>query len=453
MENESGPEGEIVKPKEGRLPEWIKHHPKTAALFIASPIAAAGAIIGAVSQIESGGPSDTGDFGSPTQTLVLETPPPTADATVIPIETPRPITTPTETPTPTPPPAGEPTPTPTERPQLGSWTVEVEYSEPSHFRTLEQDQAILASVMDKFPHIGNVKVILTSGRTSAIFLNPNLQEPIVIKAGRNAYEFERKLTHEFAHLFDIKQEENYQRLAPYYSEEQLAQMRSLSDQLIAKWRNYPSIEKMFAPDKTGQTIKNHFTAYPDALFVIQSDPLTVPGYEWRFPLEEPIFAPHLDTAILENLSTDIPEDQESYLNFPQFYQGEKTKMDTLKNSGPVHNLALTILEENMPHLANWQWTSTHPNLRLDSRFLRDYYRQVLPVFEQIVLLQALGTNDARLTSIFTRDQIQDMRNKYQILVAGIDRELLTTIYEQVLIGAEQEELISQLHGIIWSNFR
>jgi len=231
----------------------------------------------------------------------------------------------------------------------------------------------------------------------------------------------------------------------YYSDEELQQLQELSQAVVEKWRNYPHIDKLFSPEKSGRTTLNRFTAYPDAVFLQESIDLKVPGQEWHYPLNQPIFESNINRTEIEALANEIPQTQESlYRNIEEFFNGEKTRLDQLQD--PVNKLALTLIQENLPYLKNWQWTSTQ-NLKLDERYLRSYYQQILPRYQEIVLLCALGNNDPRLSQYFSEDDLQSKRAQYDILVAESNRELFETVYEAVMMG-EQEDLITQYHSIV-----
>lgn len=431
------------KPVARHLSEWLRDKAKlkTFLKYATPPVAVATiGFLAYLGSAELSGGSSPDQIVAPPPTIEAFTPTPSPNQTVE--VTPIPTTvTQTEAPTPT------PTSRETPAAQLGVWDIETEYSAPSHFRTIEQDQAILNTVMEKFPHIGNVKIILTSGESSATFVDPDLEKPVVIYAGRDAYDFERKLYNEFARVFDVRQPESYQRMATFYSPEQLNQMKILSDQIVEKWRNYPNIDKLFSPDKYGQTTLNRFTAYPDAVFLQESIDLKVPGQEWRYPLNQPIFESNINRTEIEELANEIPQNQESpYGNIEEFINAERSRLDRLQD--PTNRLALTLIEENLDYLKNWSWTSTQ-NLTLDTRYLRRYYRDILTKYEEIALLCALGNNDPRLSQAFSEQDLQQKREQYQILIEEADKELFDTIYESVLMG-KQEELISQYHAIVSS---
>lgn len=352
-----------------------------------------------------------------------------------------------ETQTPSPTEAPTPVPTTAETPQIqDSWTIQVDFAEPSHFRTLEQDQAILNSVMDKYPHLYDVQIILTSGESSATYVDPDPAKPVIVYAGRSTYDFERKLHNEFARVFNVDQPEIRTRMQNYYSEEELQQLEELNNAVVEKWRNYPDISRLFSPDKSANTTLGRFTSYPDAVFLQESILLQVPGQEWRYPLNQPIFESNINRAEIEALASEIPQGEISnYLNISQFLEGEGAKLENLK-ADPVHKLALELLEENKEHLNNWSWTSTQ-NLQLDSKYLKDYYSKIFPQYEEIVLLCALGNNDPRLSQVFSEVDLQAKRAQYEILKAEADKELFDTVDEAVMMG-EQENLITQYHGIL-----
>lgn len=385
----------------------------------------------------------------PTAGQQIEKPPsieatvvPTALPTVEPLKPSPPPSPPSET---KPPAAAEKPPSP-----KGNWLVEVdpEVSGPSYLkRSPEQDVAIINQVLDKFPRVGNLKIILTKGMGANIEFPLDPKQPPVARIGRDVSLLEPETVGELSHYFDI--ELNEARLSPYYRQEDLANLREIRAEIVAKYRNYPQIEKMFNPQKYGNTPLGKATSYPDSWFIAQSVPRTFASGETRgYPLPAPLFAAFLKSPLLDKFAQEVKW-QIDGVTYGQFSQNQQERLRQLASASPYWQLALEILEAKKEVLANWQWWNLAEASLLDSKYLGDYFLKVLPTYANMVLTEALAENDPRLERLLTAQQVRNLKVVYQVLEEQIDEELFATVYSHWLLGdLGTDKMVEAYHQLI-----
>src|SRR3972149_7582942 len=114
-------------------------------------------------------------------------------------------------------------------------------------RTTEQDIAIIQSTIDTLPQIGNLKIVLTSGKGARF--DKDYQ---TINVGRDSFPESMKaaLTHDYFHFLDPLY--NSQALREIVGPENFDELIALRNQALEDPNfspNVPSLDKIFAPKK------------------------------------------------------------------------------------------------------------------------------------------------------------------------------------------------------------
>lgn len=373
---------------------------------------------------------------------------PTIKATVVPAQTP-----PEVTPTPTPRSA---TPnreivTAPEKP-TSNWVIEVDpkiVGQASTYRTIEEDKAIIKTAIEKFPQIGKLKIVLTSGSPSVTVLYSaiNPENPSITYLGRDLFQplLERTLWDELGSFFDVQL--NEKTLKPYYLEADWQKLRSLREAIIAKYRNFPKIEKILSPQKLTNPAFVEATNYADALFIAQAKPLYYEGKTEGYPLQEPLFASFLASPLLGKFAGEVKGQINFNANFGEFARNHQARLAQLAQSSPFWRLALEILKSKEEYLANFKAVSAFSPL--STKYLDDYFEKALPVFANLALTQALGEGDQRLLALIGPDKLPEIKNKYDYLYQEVSGQLFASAYSGYLAGLiGQDEDIANYHRII-----
>lgn len=298
---------------------------------------------------------------------------------------------------------------------------------PSHGpnnRLPEEDKVIILGILERFLKIDNVRIILTNGYgAQTIFYPPPM--PMEVQIGRDVFQLETFVFDELGGVFDIKF--NYQRLAPYFSTEEIARLLILREQAVEQERNFPSIEAMFGTKEDSQSFHSRATNYPDAIFIGQSE-------QYLGPLQEPLFAQFLKSPLLEEYTKETEGQGNPYFDWGEFINGEKTRIEALKASNPFFKIAFEYLEDKTDLLHHWTAIgSTGAGVPLGSKQLNFYYQESVPAYPNMALTEMLANSDPRLLELLTDQQKQDLLKGYRLLVSHTSGELFARIFQRAML--------------------
>jgi len=298
---------------------------------------------------------------------------------------------------------------------------------PNH-RLPEEDKAIILGVLEQFPKIENVRIILTNGYGAQVTFYPPPM-PMEVHIGRDVFQLETFLLDELGGVFDIKF--NYQRLAPYFSAEEIVRLLILREQAVEQERNFPSIQAMFGTKEDSESFHSRATNYPDALFIGQSE-------KYHGPLEEPLFAQYLKSPLLEEFTKETEGQGNPYFDWGAFTAGEKEKVEALKTSNPFIKIAFEHLAGKIDLLHNWvAISSTGAGGPLGSKTLDDYYQRVVPTYLNLALTEMFANSDPKLMELvdpLPSSQKQGLLKNFRWLISHTASELSARIFQQALLS-------------------
>ena len=338
-----------------------------------------------------------------------------------------------------------------EQKPVSNWIVEVDPSVQgkSRWRTIDEDLAIINKNAEKFPQIGNVKVILINGTVSSVTLEDDGW--VVERLGRDSFDLSAKDFDEKASIFDVGFNKN---LEPYYDAGDFQQLVELRQKIVDKYQDYPSIKKMFAPEKLDKTPQAEFnrriTSYPDSLYVAQNGPIYGPNGEilGRYPLQVRLFDNFLSGDLLAQFSKESQGKINDYANIGEFLDGEKERINKLRASNHFHDLAIKRLLERREYLKNWHWTAGS-GLGLDSKRLSQYFTDVLPLYETMALTEAFVSEDPELMRFLTSSERARIKGLYGQLEKAVSNELFARVYGLWLGGqVPMDETVEAYHNLI-----
>ena len=380
----------------------------------------------------------------------------TPAATAVP-KTPEPIVTPT---------AASRTPAPTETPftsevkPKSEWTIVVDPAVEAKVsrETLDDDKVIIRSVIEKFPQIGNLKIILTSGHRSQFRVET--QEVVI---GRDfehfpkAHEgFKWDIAHEVSHYLDP--ELNGQALAAFLTPEQLSELKRLREVALADpvWgRDYPDLEKIFTPIKNrvdrellerypdwtvGLAALTHF--YPDAAWMGQRRAAEYQNEE--VPRIE-VFEPDMREALkaIEAAGQEA-RDLADFNTIGQFLQKPEVsaKLAPLVAKNPVAVYALELIQKKgqLFDPKNVIWPARAPvPVYLQGKYVSDWWKS-LPIYMHMVLAEAYLANDQKLRELLPgrvdRNGIDPKRLEF---IQQVERKRIDSALQAIQQMADEEK--------------
>ena len=358
----------------------------------------------------------------------LPKPPPTADSQVVEVS---PEVTPPQSTT-VKPTATETVPSP-EQTSQDWWPIKIQEGLPAanQFRTIEQDKQVINQIAQRFPHIGNLEITLIPGLVSRIEFPP-LPEPAKMYVGIDVFELEPKVIDEFASYYDIGV--NYERLAPHYSQDQIAGLLAGREEAIAKHQNFPHIEKMFSTDKIDNPDHGEYTKYPDALF-----------------LEGSVFGPYLQIPLMEELANQTAGQINSAATPADFRKMHEAEGEALKNASPLYNFGFTYIEKYLPQIAEGSANFTLQGVYLDSKEVSDFFkrnepgqRAIIEIMIDAALKEALFQNDPQLLEILNSTLGQEktgrLKQSLDDLIAYVKRELFARQLGRDMLGLTGENV-------------
>ena len=278
---------------------------------------------------------------------------------------------------------------------LGDIEIDPNLPGPSQFRTIDDDKTQILEVLKSFPKIENVRIFITSGQTSKVIFYPYPQ-PLEVYIGHDVSQLEPKVLDELGSVFDIKL--NYQRLAPYYSPDEIVRLLIERERAVEMYRDFPSIEKMFAP-LDFDSLEYKIKAYPNSIFIGQSE-------ESAGQLKEPLFAQYLQSPLLDQFAQESSGQPNPYFDWKSFAEGETDKIQKLKDSSPFFQVATEHLKSKSEYLKNWPVIASSGSAPLGSKILSEYYQRVVPTYLNVALTEAFAEGDPKLLQLLTPEQKQ-----------------------------------------------
>lgn len=368
------------------------------------------------------------------------TPIATATATSTPTEKPQPTATQTEK-------LATNTPEPTRAP-AENWTVKVDpaVSGRSNFRTVEEDVTIIKKEFGRFAQVGKLDVTLIKGSDSRIELEIDPSKSAKMFIGRDVYELEPKVLDEFGSYFDVEINAQFAKLltAP-----DLERAKKLRGDIVSKYREFPSIERMFAK-KSSDSAAAVISKYPNALFMSQDN--------GDFsPLAQDIFEQQLKSPLLAKFAADVGNQGSGYLDWTAFRRGESKRLDELALANPYYKLAFEILDANAVSLANWMQYNSEQGLSFSPKELASWYISPDPKrdaaivdYTNMALTTALSENNQRLTTLMSSADLTKARQDYKVLYQTVSNEVFGRAFSRFYMGVVDDPIIAQYRDILKS---
>jgi hypothetical protein len=383
---------------------------------------------------------------------IIETPAPQGEYTKVPgtnVEIPTITAVPkaTETTAPTQKPTEKPapvTPEPTkvaEKP-AAKWVVEVSPEVKAmpvgpEKRTIEQDLAIINSVVEKFPKIGNLKIVLTSQQQSEFDIQT--QE---LKLGRDisAEALKWKIAHELTHYLDVALNETA--LSKYLTGLQIQELKDLREKALNDpvWgREYPVLDKIFNPLKESVILdssKKYTEVQLVALANKYADAVWIGGRGNLGEQKVEPFRPFMKSTFDEiaklaevNANTAGFMTIDKFINSPEV----KAKIDALGAKDPLFATAISLILEkkDLFDVTNAVWPNSYAAgpVLLTNAHLSGW--KILPTFVELVLEDGYNAGDNRVLGA---------------IPAGVDRKGAEVSMQAIKVMADREKL-AELAGL------
>lgn len=322
-----------------------------------------------------------------------------------------------------------------------AWVVEVDpkLSSISPER-IEEDKAIIQSVLEKFPQIGNLKIILTSGHVSQFKVET--QEIILSRDYEHFKQapeiFSFGLAHELFHYFDP--ELNGQALSAFLTEQQLVELKQLREQALSDpvWgRDYPDLEKIFTPAKntighdlslsrkyTEEQLAEWSDEYADATWLartISNELSPANAFGRSLSTHFMLFRNYANEAAgIADISSMV-----EFLELPEV----KSKVDPLAAKNPVLAKSLELIRQKGTLFAfeNIVWPSTTPvQTRLQGKYLSNWW-EALPNYIHSVLAEGVLENNPEVVNLFPPKDLGEIKSELKKLQDQADQEKLADL--------------------------
>lgn len=448
----------------GQIPGWVNDHQLAAALGLILTVSAAACGGG------EKGPAITPT--TPWEPIIGPTIEATITPTVAPTATREPTPEPTLPPTleptkpPTPKPTVQPTPTPTELPPKpqGNWVIEVdpEIREKISPQKIEEDLKRIQVVIDKFPQIGNLEIILKppSGWRHVDYFDPSTQQIIIIRDYEHfpraaPDDFEIGVAHEVSHYLDP--ELNYEALLAFLTEQQLDQLKKLREQALSDsfWgRDYPDLEKIFAQIKnqapydlyfgkkyTQEQLANQTDFYPNAIW-ISTNIFHDSSEEFRpfrgslsaefKTIEE--YASARESQVRIRFVEVVPMDP--------FFEDQKEKIAALAAKNPVFAKAIELIKAKrllFTHRNIIRYALTPVRADLEGSTVAKMWR-ALPRYINIVLAEAILEGNTEVIDLFDPAELETIKSELYVVQEVADAEKFANLGVVTILFGEDTPL-------------
>lgn len=345
------------------------------------------------------------------------------------------------------------TSTKSEQEKVSNWAIEIDPKLAGVVQDrIDKDIAIIQSIIEKLPQIGNLKIRLTSGHVSQFDIDK--QELIISRDYEHFVEasesFPIAVAHEAWHYLDPELNGEY--LSKFISEANFAEYKALREKLLSDkiWgRDYPSLEAIFTLDRPSighaLSVKKSYSQgqlaswsdiYPDAVWIAQR---RFNGVEAKNPFKI-VLSQEL------NLIGKYAQEQEAFrrvdlttifefLDMPEV----KTKVDPMVAKNPILSKAMELLMAQKAILGahNIVRSGAAPvNAKLEGRNMGDWW-EALPNYFHLVLAEAVLGENQEVIKLFNPAALEAVKFNLRQLQKEADEEKFAEVgVATTLFGAE-----------------